>query len=151
MEWFMLALRNTFNFKGRARRKEYGWFLVFNFLIAVVLVLLETASIELGLLDLATLFAFANGLIGLGLFITTISLTTRRLHDLGYSGWWQLLGNLLVITIIGYIIYILVLIFKDGQRFSNKYGTDPKATSSDWAQNVEKEEPEHKNKIVQKF
>lgn len=26
MNWFILALRNIFNFQGRARRKEYGWF-----------------------------------------------------------------------------------------------------------------------------
>ena len=58
---------NYFTFSGRASRPEYWWWVLFTFL--------------LGLIPLA----------GLVTLIPTLAVTSRRLHDIGKTGWWQLL------------------------------------------------------------
>lgn len=90
MNWFLLALRNTFNFRDRARRREYGWFLLGQFIITLFLELLTTAGGMLGLEILSLVFALVGVVAGIWFAIASVSITTRRLHDLGYSGWWQL-------------------------------------------------------------
>lgn len=154
MNWFILAVKNTFNYKGRARRREYGWFILINFLLQFTLQILAGVADLLGLTFLATGFSLVYALGTIFLWLTGLSLTARRLHDLGYSGWWQLgiplivivlliiaiimggsLGNdsgAILVVILGSIgalfllAFSLWLIFKDGQRFTNKYGEDPK-------------------------
>lgn len=126
MNWFILALKNTLDFKGRARRKEFGWFTLGSFIISFLFGFLEISAESLGMIDLALVFSLISSLISILLIVPSLSVTARRLHDLGYSGWWQLLGLLLAITVIGYIAFILWLIFKDGQPDANKYGESPK-------------------------
>lgn len=106
MDWFILALRNSFNFTGRSRRSEYGWFILVSGLISMFLDIFETASLVLDLPGTATLFAVVNGIISLTLIIPQVSATTRRLHDLGYSGLWQLipLCGWLLVWMLGFIL-----------------------------------------------
>ncbi|MCK3655505.1 hypothetical protein A4G19_07000 [Pasteurellaceae bacterium Macca] len=40
MRWFLLAFKNIFNYSGRARRAEYGWFFLTNFLLQIGVMLL---------------------------------------------------------------------------------------------------------------
>ncbi|EQA12815.1 hypothetical protein HPS174_1031 [Glaesserella parasuis 174] len=154
MEWFIHALKNSFNFKGRARRAEYGWFILIIILIDLCFSLFSSAATVLRMFSLAELLNGLNLLFGLILIIPSINLVTRRLHDLGYSGWWQLcqIATSIVIVIAGYniedvmnnhfstlkavalivvliitVIFHLLLFFVDGDRFENKYGADPKA------------------------
>ncbi|AMW16564.1 DUF805 domain-containing protein [Glaesserella parasuis] len=154
MEWFIHALKNSFNFKGRARRAEYGWFILIIILIDLCFSLFSSAATVLRMFSLAELLNGLNLLFGLILIIPSINLVTRRLHDLGYSGWWQLcqIATSIVIVIAAYniedvmnnhfstlkavalivvliitVIFHLLLFFVDGDRFENKYGADPKA------------------------
>ncbi|MEJ6392792.1 DUF805 domain-containing protein [Gymnodinialimonas sp. 2305UL16-5] len=75
-----------FDFQGRARRSEYWWFFLFNFLVSLVL----------GWIPIIGL------LITLGLLIPGIAVTVRRLHDTGRTGWWLLAP--LGIAIVGALI-----------------------------------------------
>jgi uncharacterized membrane protein YhaH (DUF805 family) len=74
-------------FSGRAARSEFLWFSLFALLVSTV-----AAAINDKL----------YGLIALGLLLPTIAVSTRRLHDIGKSGWWQLL----TFTGIGYFVLI---------------------------------------------
>lgn len=87
------ALRNCLavkycSTKGRASRSEYWWFLLCATIAGSVL---ESIS------DGGGGLAIAAGLASLALVPPQICLTSRRLHDIGLSGWWQLLPFLLAI------------------------------------------------------
>lgn len=119
MEWYLKVLKNYVNFSGRARRKEYWMF----FLISVLI------GFGLGLID-GVLGLHSTGSIGMlgllyNLFILlpSFAVGARRLHDLGRSGWWQLI---VLIPIIG-VIVLIVWYASEGESGSNAYGDDPKA------------------------
>ena len=86
---FQEAVRTCFQkylvIEGRARRAEYWWFVLFSIV----------ASIVIGLLDAS--FGFTDEfqplslLFGLVMFLPSITVAIRRLHDRDMSGWWFLL------------------------------------------------------------
>ena len=118
-EWYMQALKKYAVFSGRARRKEYWFFLLWYVII----------SIGCGIVDaiLGTHTARGVGLLGtlyaLAVLIPSLAVAVRRLHDTGRTGWWILIG---LIPVIGWIV-ILVFMFLDGQPGDNEYGPNPKA------------------------
>lgn len=92
------AVAHSFQFSGRASRSEYWWFmLVYTLVITIcgfidsmmVMSLIaeqgEQAIFSLGLFDFASTFAWIITL------PTILSLTVRRLHDAGFSGFWLIL------------------------------------------------------------
>ena len=90
---FMESITTVFQkyavFEGRARRSEYWWFVLAYSIVSGVLSGLGTAMNGSGA---GTLFTVLSGLVGLAVLVPTIAVTTRRLHDTGRSGWWQLYG-----------------------------------------------------------
>jgi uncharacterized membrane protein YhaH (DUF805 family) len=112
MEYFIGALKQYADFKGRARRKEY-WMFVLMYLIF---------SIALTVLDLVLGTGILSIILTLGLFIPSISIAARRLHDTGRSGWWQLIA---LIPLIGFIVLIVFL--AQDSHDENDYGVNPKA------------------------
>ena len=170
MNWFIQALKKTFTYRGRARRAEFGWFNLISFLISLALIIVPAVVFDLGgnllaatyqseainiITNAGTLiFELAYSLFSLVTTLAHFSLSARRLHDLGFSGWWQLAvylglpiivflsfiiidineanpsiipGLIAPLVLLMYAIYLGVLLFMDGQRFTNKYGKDPKA------------------------
>jgi uncharacterized membrane protein YhaH (DUF805 family) len=121
MNWWLTCMKKYVDFSGRARRKEYWMFYLFNMIFAIAAVILYTilgiASEDLafGVRVLYGLFAFAT-------LLPTLSATVRRLHDVGKSGWWVLIS---LIPLIG-TIWLLVLIVTDSQPGDNQYGPNPK-------------------------
>lgn len=94
------------DFKGRAGRPEFWWF-----------VLLQVAvSFVLGMVSQSL-----QGLAALGLLLPAIAVGTRRLHDIGKSGWLQLVG---LIPLIGWILLIYWFI-QPGAEGGNEYGSGP--------------------------
>jgi uncharacterized membrane protein YhaH (DUF805 family) len=115
MEWYLRVVKDNYaNFKGRARRKEYWMFVLFNFLFACAAVIVDFIVGTLPLLYVVYLLA---------VIIPGIAVTVRRLHDTGKSGWWYFIC---LIPIIG-AIWLLVLLCTDGTVGVNGYGPSPKA------------------------
>ena len=121
---------NYFTFSGRASRPEYWWWVLFTALVAII-----------PLSILAT-------------FIPSLALASRRLHDIGKSGWWQILplGGLILglflrseaafwlmgpmallvslVLFLGSIVLLIVWLAKKGDEGPNKYGPDPRQATS---------------------
>ena len=120
MEYFIRAYKNYFDFKGRATRREFWVFNFMYFMISLILV------IGFPLIDYfvggGKGYIFAFGWISeIFLFLVSIipicSLTARRLHDVGKSGWWQLLY---LVPIAGFVV--LYWTIKKGNPSDNKFG-----------------------------
>jgi uncharacterized membrane protein YhaH (DUF805 family) len=111
MEYFIDALKKYADFKGRARRKEYWMFVLIYSIIIIALSLIDTFF---GTVWLSPIFSLA-------LIIPSISISARRLHDIGRSGWWQLIY---FIPLIGLIV-MLVFLCQDSHE-ENHYGISPK-------------------------
>ena len=109
-----LGFSNYFNFQGRATRAEYWWWALF-IVIADGLVNFIDSILGTG---------FIGMLFGLAILIPGLALGARRLHDIGKSGWWQLLW---LAIIVGWII-LLVWAIRQGNRGQNHYGLDPRTT-----------------------
>lgn len=118
MNWYLSVLKKYAVFSGRSQRAEFWWYALFNFIIAVVLSIVDgmlgtTTTAGYGILS--TIYALAVFLPGLGVSI-------RRLHDTGRTGWWVLIG---LIPLIG-IIVLIVFWCIDSEPGSNQYGPNPK-------------------------
>ena len=111
MNWYLKCLNQYADFKGRARRKEYWMFVLFNALVSIVV---EGIGYVIGLDFLVSLYALA-------VFIPMLAVSVRRLHDIGKSGWWYLLG---FIPLVGSII-LLIWYCKDSTE-ANEWGPNPK-------------------------
>lgn len=113
VSWYLAVLKNYVGFSGRARRKEYWMFVLFNVVISFVLGAIG-ALIDQGSL-LGSIYALAVLLPGL-------AVTVRRLHDTGRAGWWLLIS---FVPLIGFIV-LLVFTAADGEPGDNAYGPNPK-------------------------
>ncbi|GAB2505015.1 DUF805 domain-containing protein [Nocardia heshunensis] len=122
---FGAAIKAAFSqyatFSGRATRSEFWWFTLFYYLIiiggAVLSGALSGATSDDG--SPASLLFIV---VFIGLFLPSVSVRVRRLHDAGYSGWWLLIA---IVPFIGGIT-LLVFSLQDGNYGPNQYGPDPK-------------------------
>ena len=115
MEWYLKVVRDNYaNFRGRARRKEYWMFFLFNMLFAFI-----TTAVDLVLGTFPLIYVIYI----LAVIIPSLAVFVRRMHDTGKSGWWFLIG---LIPIIG-AIWLLVLLCTDSDTGENSYGPSPKA------------------------
>jgi len=74
-------------FSGRASRPEFWWFFLFQILASIAASMIgDTLS----------------GLVGLVLLLPALAAGSRRLHDIGKSGWWQLI----MLTVIGWFVLV---------------------------------------------
>jgi uncharacterized membrane protein YhaH (DUF805 family) len=118
MNWYLDAWKNYINFQGRARRKAYWMFVLFNLIALVVLRFIEGA---VGLSG-QNGYGILTGLYTLAIILPLIALAVRRLHDTGRSGWWILIG---LVPLIGPIV-LIVFYVTDSQPGTNEYGPNPK-------------------------
>ncbi len=108
MEWYLAVLKKYAEFTGRARRKEFWMFVLVNFVIALVLSVVGAETL--------------SGLYSLAVFIPTIAVGARRLHDTGRSGWWQLIS---LVPLVGLIV-LIIFMAQEGAVDDNQYGSNPK-------------------------
>ena len=102
------GFENYTNFRGRAVRSEYWYWLLFNVLV----------SIGASIVDATIGTSLVSALVGLAVFLPGLAVTFRRLHDTDHSGWWILIS---LIPIIGFIV-MLVFLTKAGDPEPNRYG-----------------------------
>ena len=118
MNYFIQGLKKYATFSGRARRKEFWYFILFSFILQFVV------GAVLGFVE--GMFLLEEGqapflpgvvsiLFNLGLFLPTWAVIWRRMHDVGKSGWFGLIP-----------IYNLILACQDGNKTENRFGPDPK-------------------------
>ena len=117
MNWYLAVLKNYVGFSGRARRTEYWMFALFNALAILVLVALSAAVHAL---------IFLYILYGIAVFLPGMAVGFRRLHDIGRSAWWILIG---LVPFVGGIV-LLVFACLPGTPGPNQYGPDPKALTA---------------------
>ncbi len=126
MSWWLSAMKKYVDFSGRARRKEYWMFILFNLIFAFVTIVLDGL---LGINDSQGIGVFYS-LFSLVILLPTLSVTVRRLHDVGKSGWWIFIS---VIPFIGGL-WLLILTLTDGQPGANRFGENPKLVLVDSVQ-----------------
>lgn len=119
MDWYLGVFRKYARFSGRARRREYWTFFLFNLLIAIALGALDAVIGTGG----ASGIGLLGGLYALAALVPGIAVAVRRLHDTHRSGWWLLIA---FVPIVGAIV-LLVFLATAGDAGSNAYGEDPKA------------------------
>ena len=118
MDWFIDVVKNKYAvFSGRARRKEYWMFVLFYFLIAIAIGIIDKVIGGQGVLGV---------LFGLAMLLPGLGVTVRRLHDTGRTGWWVLI---VLFPLIGPIA-LLVLMALEGHPGSNEYGENPKEAAA---------------------
>lgn len=119
MNWYLAVLKKYAVFSGRSRRKEYWMFVLFNIIFFVVAIVLDnilgTAIENVG-------YGLFYIVYALGVFIPSIAVAVRRLHDIGKSGWWIFIS---FIPVIG-VIWFIILMATDSQSGENQYGASPK-------------------------
>ncbi len=118
MNWYMEVLRKYAVFSGRARRKEYWMFTLFNIIVYIVLAIIDSAAgLQLG----DSPYGILTAIYGLAVLIPSLAVAVRRLHDTGRSAWWLLIGLIPLINLI-----LLVLMVLDSEPVDNEYGPNPK-------------------------
>ena len=107
------CFKKYFVFDGRAKRSEFWWFTLFCILAGIV-----TAFLDVVVLGYTwEQYGPINTILQLGVFIPSLSVGARRLHDINKSGWWQLL----ILTIIG-IILLIIWFASEGKNKKNQFG-----------------------------
>jgi uncharacterized membrane protein YhaH (DUF805 family) len=120
MNWLMTALRNYAVFSGRSRRSEYWYFGLFYLISYGVAAIVDVMA---GTFDRASGIGVFTGILTLAFLIPSLSVTVRRLHDTGRTGWWLLIA---FVPVVGAII-LLVFLAQDSAAGANRFGANPKA------------------------
>lgn len=131
MSWYLLALKRYADFSGRSRRKEYWYFALFNFIVILALIVVAAVlggfnSNQTGGINPAAMPFFILYIVyAIAIFIPSLAVSVRRLHDIGKSGWW------FFINFIPYAggIWFLVLMCLDSKPGPNQWGPNPKEES----------------------
>jgi len=119
MNWYLKVLKQYADFSGRARRREFWIFSIFNIIFIVIAMELDNI---LGLTVGGLSFGIIYFLYAIVLFIPSLAVSVRRMHDIDKSGWMLLIG---FIPLIG-AIWLIVLTLTDSKFGENKYGPNPK-------------------------
>ncbi len=104
MQYYLKCFKSYAVFTGRASRSEYWYFALFNFIACMILSILGNA-----IHTMVPYFIYV-----LAIFIPSLAVGVRRMHDVDKSGWFILIP-----------IYSLILACTPGTSGDNRYGADP--------------------------
>ncbi|KIN74177.1 DUF805 domain-containing protein [Sulfitobacter guttiformis] len=115
---FVGALKDGFaryvDFKTRSTRSQYWWFTLWSVIFSIATAIIDTT---IGMGDTGPTGLLAS----LAMFLPSIAVAIRRLHDIGRTGWWILL---IVIPLIGWIVLIVFYCTKTEEQ-PNQWGPVP--------------------------
>ena len=119
MSWYVEVWKKYAVFSGRARRKEYWMFSLFNMIISFGIGFVE------GFMGIGGDAAWGpiSGLYLLAVIIPSIAVTIRRLHDTDRSGWWIFIA---AVPFLG-ALALLWFFVQEGSAGDNQYGPNPKS------------------------
>lgn len=155
MNYYLEVLKKYIVFEGRARREEYWYFVLFNFIASFLLVMVD---LLFGTYNSQTQSGVFSSIYSLAVLLPSLAVTVRRLHDTDRSGWWVtfpmavlagggilmaiILGGsqnaeelspaasgiliVFVLAVLGSFIALFVFMVQDGTPGSNRFGDDPK-------------------------
>lgn len=98
MELMLQPLKRYADFNGRARRREFWLWFLFQVIVSIVFNILRAVIGETAEL--------INGLFSLAILIPSIAVGVRRFHDINRTGWWLLFPA--VVFIIAFVIFISI-------------------------------------------
>mgnify|MGYP001280154457 CR=1 FL=1 len=122
-------VNNYANFSGRASRSEYWWFFLFTFLAGLVAVIIDALVFGVepngstwepyvtGYRGSSGVPTWVFWILQLALFLPSLAVAVRRIHDHGKSGWFVIVP-----------LYNLYLVIVDGEAMPNAYGEVPTNT-----------------------
>ena len=125
--WYFEVLKKYAVFGGRARRREYWYFFLFNFLVGMVIAMI--VGFAAGLYGASTGTSVDDSTVEgiydlyfLATLLPYLAVSVRRLHDTNRSGWW------LLITFVPFIGGLILLFWfvEDSQPGPNRFGPNPK-------------------------
>ena len=120
MKWFLEVLTQKYaTFEGRARRKEYWYFILFYCIALFVLMVVDVLA---GTFNEEAEIGLFSGLFVLATIVPSIAVTVRRLHDTDRSGWWFLIS---FVPLVGALV-LLVFMVLDSTPGANRFGENPK-------------------------
>ena len=117
LKYIISGIQKTFDYKGRAVRSEYWWFILFAFIYYFIFIFIFGGE------------AIENGAIFLLhnlIWLPAISLLVRRLHDVGRSGWWVLIS----LTGFGALLLLYWAVMKSSPD-KNQWGNFPESFKED--------------------
>ena len=124
------CFRKYAEFRGRASRPEFWWFVLAYYIVILMplvpLIALDSKSsldspgFDESVNGVAIFFVFLTGVVVLAFILPYLAAGVRRLHDTGKSGWWWLLG----LVPFGWIV-VLVFLVGEGDKGWNQYGPPP--------------------------
>ncbi len=119
MSWYLKVLKKYACFSGRARRKEYWMFALFNIIFCLLAMIVDNVA---GTKIRGLPYGLFYCIYALAVLIPGLAVTARRLHDVGKSGGFIFI---VLIPIVGFI-WLLVLTCLNGNQDENAYGPNPK-------------------------
>lgn len=111
--FFDPILKRYFDFKGLATRKEYWLFFFFIVLFNIVFSIIDAAT---GMIDIESGVGVFSTIFTLLIFIPSLAIAARRLHDVGFSAWWLLF----LIVPFGFLVLFILMVLPS-KREGNKY------------------------------
>ena len=118
-----VLMNNYVYWGGRASRSEYWWFFLFTIILQFIALAIDIVVLGYDMMDPGAI-QIVGTIAGLALFLPSLCVLVRRLHDLGKSGWWFLIA---LIPFLG-IIVLLVFMVTEGEQLPNQYGEVPTNT-----------------------
>jgi uncharacterized membrane protein YhaH (DUF805 family) len=109
--YYTKALKNYATFEGRATRSEYWYFILISTIISIILLFID--------INLRLDGPIFSGIYTLFVFLPSIAILSRRLHDIGKSAWWLIL---IIIPYANLVLFIFAMLKSDE---NNEYGRKP--------------------------
>jgi uncharacterized membrane protein YhaH (DUF805 family) len=115
MHWYTDVIKKYAVFNGRAARPEFWWFVLANLIVALVI------NVVVGVIAGRGTGQVVSDLYSLAVFLPSLGVSIRRLHDTNRTGWWYLL---IFIPVIGWIV-LIVFWAMAGDPGPNNHGPNP--------------------------